>query len=56
VLSPELEVLDTCETRTSGRSAGNNFMGWRKMVTMEHGKSHKLMEEFGEQFWKMSDC
>lgn len=50
VLSPELEVLDTCETRTSGRSAGNNFAKWRKRQTMEHGKSHKLMEEFGEHY------
>lgn len=56
VLSPNLEILDSCETRTSGMPAGNDFRKWRKQQTQEHGKSSKIMYDFGEQMWKMSDC
>lgn len=57
ILSPELEILDTCETLTDGQPAGNDFREWRKNLTEEHGKSFKLKAEWEtEQFWKITDC
>lgn len=57
VFSPKLEMLSSCETKTSGRPAGNDFMKWRKEQTEKHGKSKKLMPEWGgDQFWRITDC
>lgn len=54
VINSELQILDSCETKTMGQNAGNNFRKWRKEQSQIHGKSFKLKPEWeNESFWKI---
>lgn len=56
VINPEtLEITDMHETRSMGMSMGG-FSKWRKGITEKFGKSTKLLDGFGNQMWKSSDC
>ena len=55
IFSPDLELLDSFTTKTLGtRKSG--FREWRKEKTILHGKSFRLMPEWGgDQFWKITE-
>ena len=54
VLSKDLEVISSCETRTSGQNAGNDFRAWRRDQKLIHGRSFKLCPDWdNESFWKI---
>lgn len=57
ILSPKLDVVSSCETRTMGGSAGNDFKKWRNNQKENYGKLTKFADEFSnESFWRIKDC
>ncbi len=57
VLNPDLKVVDTCETKTMGSPAGNDFRRWRWEQKLQHGPASKLTREFeNECIWRLQDC
>lgn len=53
--SNTLEVVDMCESKTSGASTGL-IRQWRKKVKEENGPAKKLLNDWDEQEWKITDC
>lgn len=54
LISPDKKVVDSCETKSYGMPAGNDFRQWRRAITAEYGKSKKLTDRCGSQFWKIA--
>jgi len=52
VVSPEGEIVDMIETYSWG-SCGFGFHEWRREQKEEHGRAKKLLDDFGNQKWKM---
>ena len=55
VLDREGNIIDGCETRTMGPSAGNDFNLWRKCMIEQYGKRTRLCDENGEMIWKITE-
>lgn len=58
VLDPNAtRVLDKCEIKSFGMSAGNDFKEWRRRMKELHGSATKLADEHTmETFWKISEA
>lgn len=58
IIDPEkMEIIDTCETRSSGNWCGD-FRAWRKKIKGQFGKMTILHDgmDTNKPVWRMSEC
>lgn len=56
VINSNLDIIDSCETKTFGEHVNNDFKEWRKEQHEIHGKSFKLKPEWENRaFWRITD-
>lgn len=57
LLDSSFKEVTSCETKTMGLSAGNDFLKWRRKIKDEYGKATKLSYHWDNcLIWKISEC